>query len=201
MLPAPDACLSIDLRARPVARTGRRRHRRRLRHRPLHRARARVARRARGADRPQADKLARACRRDRGDGGRCELPRLRHPRRRRGEGHGRGRRRARTAASTGWSTTPAASSSRRWRAISAKGCEAVVATNLTGGFLMARECSPCRCHAASTAAPSSTSSPTSGAACRAWATAARRAPAWSTSPRPRRSSGPRGVRVNAVAPG
>jgi citronellol/citronellal dehydrogenase len=60
--------------------------------------------------------------------------------------------------------------------ISAKGWDAVVATNLTGGFLMARECYLQSMQA--TAAASSTSWPTSGAPCRAWATAARRARAW-----------------------
>jgi citronellol/citronellal dehydrogenase len=44
-----------------------------------------------------------------------------------------------TARCTAWSTTPAGSSRRRWLAISKSGFDAVVANNLTGGFLMMRE--------------------------------------------------------------
>jgi len=58
--------------------------------------------------------------------------------------------------------------------ISAKGWDAVVRNNLTGGFLMARECVTQWVKAV---ARSSTSLPTSGAACRAWATRGRRVPA------------------------
>ena len=46
----------------------------------------------------------------------------------------------RTGRIDGLSTTPAASSRRRWRASAGKGWETVVRTNLTGGFLCAREC-------------------------------------------------------------
>ena len=90
-------------------------------------------------------------------------------------------------------------SRRRSRTSPRKGWQTVVATNLTGGFLMARECYT-QCDGRRTAARSSTCSPTCGTACRAWATAARRAPACSTSPRPRRCEWAP-VRVNAVAPG
>ena len=54
----------------------------------------------------------------------------------------------------------------------AQGLGGGVRTNLTGGFLMARECYTQWMRA--TPARSSTSSPTCGTACRAWATPARR---------------------------
>ena len=77
--------------------------------------------------------------------------------------------------------------------ISAKGWDAVVRNNLSGGFLFARECYT-QWMASTSRRPraaSSTSLPTCGTACRAWRTRALRAPACSISPRRRRWSGRR----------
>ena len=184
--------LSIDLRARPVARPGGARHRRRLGHRPLHRARAGGARR-RGRDRrPQGRQARTRCGREIEDaGGACST----HVCDIRDEAavqstvaavlarHGRIDALVNNAG--GQFPSPLA-------AISAKGWDAVVRNNLTGGFLFARECvNQWMRRRADGGGASSTSSPTCGAACRAWATRARRAPACSTSPRRRRSSGRR----------
>jgi citronellol/citronellal dehydrogenase len=69
-----------------------------------------------------------------------QLPRLRHPQRRRGQGHGgrhavqaHGRIDALVNNAGGQYITPL-------EKISAKGWQAVIDTNLTGGFLVAREC-------------------------------------------------------------
>jgi hypothetical protein len=151
MTPLPDEfseslrherCFPLPLRllARPVRRAGHRRHRRRLRHRPLHRARTRRAGRARRAGRPQAGQAAARCRAEIVAGGKAAaLPRLRHPH----EDAVRTPSQAIVAAhgridglvnnAGGQYITPLA-------AISAKGWEAVIHTNLTGGFLVAREC-------------------------------------------------------------
>ena len=76
--------------------------------------------------------------------------------------------------------------------ISAKGWDTVVRNNLTGGFLMARECyTQWMARACRPAAPSSTSSPTCGWACRGWGIRAPRARACSISPRPQRWNGRR----------
>ena len=84
--------------------------------------------------------------------------------------------------------------------ISQKGWETVVRTNLTGGFLMARECYTQWMRAHGGSIVNIVADMWNGMP--GWATAAPRAPAWSTSPRRRRPSGAaRGVRVNAVAPG
>ncbi len=62
--------------------------------------------------------------------------------------------------------------------ISKKGWDAVIATNLTGGFLMSGKCS--RRPWPNMAAPSSTSPQTCITACRAWPIRARRGRGWRT---------------------
>ena len=95
---------------------------------------------ARRARRPQA-RQARAVEAEiRADGGRCEHAVCDIRDEAAVQAARRGRGRGATAGSTASSTTPAASSPRRSPEISAKGWQAVVSTNLTGGFLMAREC-------------------------------------------------------------
>ena len=129
------------------------------------------------------------------------LHRLRHPRGEAGRARPspaiaqRGR-----AASTASSTTPAASSMAPLKDISHKGWEAVVRTNLTGGFLMARECYRARWRR--TAARSSTSSPTCGTAMPGMGhSGAARAGMLNFTKTAAVEWASSGVRVNAVAPG
>ena len=71
--------------------------------------------------------------------------------------------------------------------ISQKGWETVVRTNLTGGFLMARECYTQWMRAHGGAIVNIVAD--MWRACRPWGTRARREPGWSTSRRRRRASG------------
>ena len=110
------------------------------------------------------------------DGGRCQLPCLRHPRRRNGEEHGAGHHRG------AWPHRRAGQQRRRpvhhaagahQRQGLGGGDQHQPHRRLPDGARVL-SCNPC----SSMAAPSSTSWPTCGVPCRTWATAARRGPAW-----------------------
>ena len=127
-------------RARPVRRPGDHRHRRRQRHRALHRARAGRAGRHGGAGRPQAGEARHGRRRDRRGRRHGVGPPVRHPR----GGDGQRRRSPPSSATHGRIDGLVNNAGGQFPApledISQKGWETVVRTNLTGGFLMAREC-------------------------------------------------------------